>query len=130
MIYVAAEEAVILYGEMMGIQDADPADFVRDWSLLESALTRPQHAALYEDAGVARQAATLLWRLVRNHPFIDGNKRAAHLITFAFLELNGYEVGATEDEQFDLMLRAAAGDLDVNEIELWIRQRLSQHQTP
>ena len=60
LIYVTAEEALILYGEMMGFHAADPAGFVRDWNLLESALARPQHAAFYEDAGLAHQAATLL----------------------------------------------------------------------
>lgn len=122
--YITAEEAISLYGILMDIQEAHPADFVRDWNLLESALARPQNAALYEDADVARQAATLLWGMVKNHPFIDGNKRIAHLIAFTFLDVNGYVLIATEDEQFALVMAIADEGLDVDSVDDWMRQHI------
>ncbi|HZK67345.1 MAG TPA: type II toxin-antitoxin system death-on-curing family toxin [Chloroflexota bacterium] len=124
IVYVTAEEDVTLYGDLMDTQGANPTDYVRDRNLLESALARPRHAALYEGADVARQAATLLWGLVKNQPFIDGNKRVAHLIAFTFLDVNGYVLIATEDEQFDLMVSIAAEGLDVDVVEDWVRKHL------
>ena len=61
---------------------------------------------------------------MKNHPFIDGNKRAAHLITVTFLDVNGYRLQATEDEHFDLMLNVATG-LDIDAVERWIQGHLT-----
>ena len=108
----------------MGIHAGDPADLVRDENLLEPALARPRYAALYEQASLARQAASLLWGILKNHPFLDGNKRTAHLVAVTFLEANGYELQATEDEQFDLLLKAAAENLSVNDVETWIKDHV------
>jgi death-on-curing protein len=124
VMYITSEEAVTLYADLMGLGAADPADYVRDWNLLESALARPQNAALYEGADIARQAATLLWGLVKNHPFIDGNKRAAHLIAFTFLDVNGQVLMSTEDEQFKLMVSIATEGVEVDTVEDWVRNHL------
>ena len=124
IIYPTTDEVLILYGELMGIHGGDSADLVRDENLLESALARPRYAAVYEQAGIARQAASLLWGIMKNHPFLDGNKRTAHLVTVTFLESNGYELHATEDEQFDLLLKTATGNFSVNDVETWIEDHV------
>ncbi len=119
-IYLTADEVLVLYTELIRIEGMDPRSFVRDWNLLESALARPKHAAYYENADVETQAATLLWGIVRNHPFVDGNKRIAHLTAVTFLEVNGYALTANEDQEFELMIGVAAGK-PLDEVEHWIR---------
>jgi death-on-curing protein len=84
---------------------------------------RPQHAAYYANADLAEQAASLLWGIAENQPFIDGNKRTALVVTLTFLELNGYVIDLTEDELFNLMYQVAA-HVDVAEVAARLRPRL------
>ncbi len=72
-------------------------------------MARAQHAAQYADADLAEQAATLLWGIAENQPFVDGNKRIALVVTLTFLELNGWRVDLSEDERVALMFDVAEG---------------------
>lgn len=119
-IYLTADEVLVLYADLMNTEGSDPRSLVRDWNLLESALDRPKHAAYYENADIETQAATLLWGIVKNHPFLDGNKRIAHLTAVTFLEVNGYALTATEDEEFELLIGVATGKT-LDEVERWVR---------
>lgn len=69
---------------------------------------------------VVEKAGVLAVSLTRNHPFIDGNKRVAHAAMEVFLALNGLEVEASVDEQEELMLELAAGNLDTEEVVEWL----------
>lgn len=91
---------------------------VRDLGLLDAAVARPRSSAFGEDAypTIELKAAALLHSLVRNHPLVDGNKRLAWLATVVFLDVNGVEVTLTDDEAFDLVMAAAAGEIDAPEI--------------
>jgi len=91
---------------------------VRDVGLLDSTAARPRSSAFGTDAypTLARKAAALLHSLVRNHALVDGNKRIAWLSTVVFLDLNGEQVTLTDDEAFHLVMQAAEGKLDVDEI--------------
>ena len=91
---------------------------VRDLGLLDAAAVRPQSCAFGTDAYPTRplKAAALLHSIVRNHALVDGNKRLAWLATVVFGELNAAPVGLTDDEAFDLVMAAAAGELDVEQI--------------
>jgi death on curing protein len=91
---------------------------VRDIGLLDSALARPRASAFGTDAypSLSLKAAALLHSLVRYHALIDGNKRVAWLAAVVFLDLNGQPVDLTDDEAFALVMAAAAGDIDVEEI--------------
>lgn len=92
---------------------------VRDYGLLESALARPRATVFGADAypTVRGKAAALLHSLARNHALVDGNKRLAWQATAVFLWLNGYDVTATDDELFDLVVSVADGSLpDVQKI--------------
>ena len=80
-------------------------------------------AAYYEGADLARQAATLLWGLVENHPFYDGNKRTGWVTMRTFLLLNGRVVTANEDDSFALVIAVTQG-LTVDEVEAWLRARI------
>ena len=102
---------------------------VVDEGLLESALTRPRQILTYE-AGpdLARLAAAYAAGLVRNHPFEDGNKRAAFLAAGLFLELNGFRLTASQVDATRAVLALAAGQMKEEEFASWIRghtQRLT-----
>ena len=92
-------------------------------ALSESALARPQHAAAYENADVHRQAATLYFGLIKNHPWVGGNKRTATAIVDEFLFRNGYEVQSTLSDVVALVLAIESDRFGVDEIEAWLRKR-------
>jgi len=93
---------------------------VRDEGLLESALGRCVNKAMYEpDASIAELAAALAFGLAKNHPFNDGNKRIALIASFAFLELNGARLTATEAEAYEAIYGLAAGEVSEREMAAW-----------
>lgn len=85
---------------------------LRDEGLLESALNRPLHKLNYTDADVFDIAAAYLFGIVKNHPFIDGNKRTAYLAADVFLALNGWSVEASQEEIIAFVLAVAASEID------------------
>lgn len=95
-----------------------------DRNLIESALARPQHAAVYEDADLVRQAATLCFGLIKSHPWEGGNKRTSTAITNEFLKRNGHKIAARKAELIEMVLAVEAGRWGVDEIEDWIRHHL------
>ncbi len=98
----------------------------RDEGLLESALARPQqsHACGDPAPDLADLAAALAYGLARNHPFVDGNKRTAHVAYRTFLALNGAELVAADEEKYVAMLALAEGNLAEREFAVWLRERL------
>jgi death-on-curing protein len=107
------EHAIRLFGGASGVRDA---------GLLEGALARPMNAHLYagEDDIVAL-GGLYCAAIVRNHPFIDGNKRTGFVTCIAFLELNGLTFTAPQDKTADAVERLAAGTLDEAAFVGWIR---------
>ena len=99
---------------------------VRDEGLLESALARPQQLHAYGDPApdLADLAAALAYGLARNHPFLDGNKRTAHVAYRTFLALNGADLVASDDEKYLAMLALAEGKLAEKEFAAWLRGRV------
>ncbi|PYT06255.1 MAG: type II toxin-antitoxin system death-on-curing family toxin [Acidobacteria bacterium] len=97
--------------------------FERD--LVESALARPRQAAAYEHADLIRQAATLCYGLIKNHPWVGGNKRTATAITNEFLKLNGRIIVALTGEVVDLALAIEGETYGVTEIESWLQQHVA-----
>jgi death-on-curing protein len=95
---------------------------LRDEGLLESALARPLHLAAYGDPDVAALAACYGVGLAKNHPFVDGNKRAAFLAIGLFLALNGRRLVATQADATLTMLGVAAGTVDEAALADWIRR--------
>jgi death-on-curing protein len=91
---------------------------LRDEGLLESALARPRNLLSY---GKADLAAAYGAGIVRNHPFVDGNKRAGFLAVGLFLALNGFRLEATQVDATLTVLALAAGDLDERAFAAWIR---------
>lgn len=99
---------------------------VRDAGLLASAAARPRVTVFGVDAypTFEDKAAALLHSLVRNHALVDGNKRLAWAAARVFHLLNGRDLTYTVDEAERMMLRAAAGELDVPDIAGWLRARV------
>jgi len=99
---------------------------IRDEGMLESALARPQQLHAYGDPppDLADLAASLAFGLARNHPFVDGNKRTAHVCYRVFLALNGMEFSASDEEKYVQMLALAEGTLSEADFAAWLRPRL------
>ena len=94
---------------------------LRDEGLLESALARPRNLAAYGEPDIADLAASYAVGLAKNHPFVDGNKRAAFLAVGLFLALNGYRLVSSQADATLTMLAVAAGDIDEPTFAAWIR---------
>ena len=101
------------------------ASGIREEGLLDSALARPVNLALYETPDAAALAASYALGLARNHPFLDGNKRAAFLAVGLFLARNGFRLQATQADATLTMLGLAAGDLSEAAYAEWLRSHIA-----
>ena len=99
---------------------------VRDESLLASALARPQQLYAYGEPppDAADLAASLAYGLARNHPFVDGNKRTAHVCYRVFLTLNGMTLLASDEDKYAAMIGLADGSLPEADFAAWLRERI------
>ncbi|QHN01980.1 type II toxin-antitoxin system death-on-curing family toxin [Granulicella sp. WH15] len=94
---------------------------VRDENALQSAIARPEHLEAYgELTSPAELGAALAWAILRNHPFADGNKRAAFAGLTMFLELNGYDLNCSQVEETAMVLQAASGEISEQEWAVWV----------
>jgi len=121
--WVALATAEVLHGEQL--QEHGGAEGVRDPGLLESALARPQNLAGYGQPDAAALAASYAFGLARNHPFVDGNKRTALVVSLLFLAKNGYEVRSSDAEMLAVFLDLASGEIAEDELAHWFRERIS-----
>jgi len=95
------------------------AQGIRDEGLLDSALARPRNLLSYGNPDIFELAAAYAYGIARNHPFLDGNKRAAFLAAYIFLRRNGYRPEMSEAETVVMMNRLAARDLSEPELTAW-----------
>lgn len=99
---------------------------MRDRGGLEAALARPfaifGGQDLYPDA--VSKAAALLESVVNNHPFVDGNKRAGYTLARLTLMTYDLDLSATDDEEYDIVIRVATGQMDVDAIRAWMKDRV------
>ena len=97
---------------------------VRDAGLLESAMARPKNVWAYAESApsLAVLAAAYASGISSNHPFIDGNKRTALLVSFAFLDVNGSEVNASQEDAFLTILGLAAGEVSEEQLGEWFER--------
>lgn len=98
---------------------------VRDAGLLESAMARPRNLADYGEPDIAALAAAYAYGIARNHPFVDGNKRTATVVSETFLSLNGHGLNASDAEVVVAFVALAAGELTEEELADWFRERLT-----
>jgi death on curing protein len=106
------------------------SDGVRDEGLLLSALARPQNLSAYseEKPGISELAASLAYGIAKNHPFIDGNKRTALVVSRTFLLVNGFNIEATQEEKYLTFLKLAEGSLSQEELANWFEQKLVKNE--
>ena len=122
--YLSYAEAVLLHILLM--RDWGETRYgVFDRALLESTLARPGQSATYELADLVRQAATLCLGLIKNHPWVGGNKRTATALVDEFLFRNGIEVKASLVDLLELVVAVEAGRWELDEIESWLRQHVA-----
>lgn len=121
-IWVAPDVARAAHAEQLA--EHGGAEGVRDDGLLESAFARPRNLADYGNPDAAALAAAYAYGIARNHPFVDGNKRTAAVVSETFLMLNGYVLTATDAELVVAFLELAAGQLSEEELADWFRQHV------
>ena len=123
--YISYVEAIVLHFELMAYF-GEVRYGVMEPTLIQSALARPQHAAVYENADLFRQAATLCFGLIKNHPWVGGNKRTATAIVDEFLFRNGFDVIVKRGETYKMVLAVESDQYGVDDIEAWYRQRATK----
>lgn len=97
---------------------------VRDPNMLESAMARPLNLVAYGEPDAAELAASYAFGIARNHPFVDGNKRTAAVVSETFLALNGYRLDCGDVELVTTFLALAAGETTVEALAAWFRARV------
>jgi death-on-curing protein len=98
------------------------ASGLRDRGLLLSALARPKHLFAYEQPTMFELAAAYAHGIVKNHPFLDGNKRSGFLAATLFLESNGFRFTASEESAVLKTLQLAAGDISAADFAAWLAE--------
>jgi death on curing protein len=119
--YISYPEAVFIHVRLMRLAGEERCG-IFDRTLIESALSRPQQAAVYEGADLFRQAATLCFGLIKNHPWVGGNKRTATAIMDEFLFRNGVELMAEVAGMVEMVLAVEADRWGIGEIESWLHR--------
>jgi death-on-curing protein len=120
--WVTKEGLLVLHDRSIALHGGAPG--LRDDGLLESALARPANRFHYEDVqDICDLAATYLVAVASNHPFADGNKRAAYLAAGLFLRKNGRRLVAEQADAALMVLGVAAGQRDIETLAAWIRAR-------
>ena len=121
MRYLTLNEVLEVHRQVMA--QSGGAEGLMHLPALESALAQPQMTFGGEDLypTLVDKAAALGYTLIKNHPFLDGNKRTGHAAMEVFLVLNGYEIRAAVDEQEHTILQVAASEIDREEFTTWLR---------
>ena len=110
-VWIDERDALVLHDRLLALHGG--AVGLHDDGFLKSAMARPhQHFAYAESPDIVDMAAAYTWGIVRNHPFVDGNKRTGFVVGILFLELNGDRFSASEEDAAQMVLELASGNLD------------------
>ncbi len=120
--YIPEELVLTIHDDLLQRYGGQPG--LRDRGLLESALAQPRmtfggkevHKTLFE------KAAAYGYHICNNHPFIDGNKRVAFVLMDVFLQKNGWEITAAEEEAYAMMISLASGKLSKRQLASWLKE--------
>jgi death on curing protein len=126
MRYLNLAEVLELHRRIMAQSGGAPG--LRDLGALESALAQPRMTFGGEELypTLIEKASVLGFSLIKNHPFVDGNKRVGHAAVETFLLLNGCEIHATVDEQEQVILQLAGSKLTRDELTAWLREHVTK----
>jgi death on curing protein len=118
-LWIEERDVLAIHDRLLAVHGGAPG--LRDRGLLQSALARPrQHYAYADRADMVAMAALYTAGIVRNHPFVDGNKRTGFVVGALFLELNGFVFKASEESATQAVLDLAAGTLDEAAYTAWL----------
>ena len=120
MIRLSKAQVIMIHEQL--IKETGRASGLRDEGMLESVLNTPFQTFGGEDVypSLQQKAARLCFGLVKNHPFVDGNKRIGAHAMLVFLALNGVELQHSQEELSDIILQAAAGEIETKDLLNWI----------
>lgn len=126
MKYLSVKDVLLLHN--MAIDESGGSHGLRDLGLLESAVARPQASFAGEDLyqDIFLKAGALIHGLLRNHAFVDGNKRTSMFSVMTFLELNCYKFNAKQKEVVVFALKVENEKLSVEEISKWLKEHTSK----
>ena len=126
---MSPEPVFLTFAEIIEIHDYQISRFggaagVRDIELLKSAIGMPSatFGGEFLHPSVIEMAAAYLYHLVENHPFVDGNKRVGAMAALIFLDMNGFEFDASDEDFTAMVLKVASGEMMKSEISLFLRQ--------
>ena len=120
-VWLDARDARTIHERLLAVHGG--AEGVRDAGLLASALARPEQIAAYGDSpDIGDLAAAYTAGIVKNHPFIDGNKRVGFVLGVLFLEMNGWRFTASEEDATRAVLELAAGSMDMAGYAAFLRE--------
>jgi death-on-curing protein len=127
-VWIDERDALAIHGRVLAQHGG--AAGLRDQGLLQSALARPrQHYAYAESPDIIEMAALYTAGIVRNHPFVDGNKRTGFVVGILFLELHGFVFKAEEEDAVQAVLALAAGAVDEKGYGDWLRRNSRRART-
>jgi death on curing protein len=123
--WIDERDVLVLHDRLLALDGG--ALGLRDMGVLQSALARPRHLHAYgNNPDIIDMAAACTAGIIRNHPFVDANKRAGFLVGVLFLELNGYHFTATEESAAQAILSLAARTLDEPALAAWLRANVKR----
>lgn len=117
--WLSEAQVIRMHAEQLAIFGGPPG--LRDAGMLASALDRPRNKRAYGEEDLAALAAAYAFGVARNHPFVDGNKRAAFMCMMVFLRKNAIAFNPGEAEATAAMIALAAGEVDEDGLARWIR---------
>jgi death-on-curing protein len=124
-VWIDERDVLVLHDRLLALHGGAPG--LRDKALLESALARArQHFAYAESPNIIDMATAYTAGIVRNHPFVDGNKRTGFVVGILFLELNGYLFTASQEDTANAVLELAAGSLDEPGYSAFLRAHVAR----
>ncbi|MBW4607939.1 MAG: type II toxin-antitoxin system death-on-curing family toxin [Hassallia sp. WJT32-NPBG1] len=125
MRYLTLKEVLELYHRI--VEQSGGSAGISNMGGLESAIAQPQMTFAGEELypTIVEKASALGFSLIKNHAFIDGNKRIGHAAMEVFLVLNGFEINAAVDEQEQVILQVASGKLGRDEFTEWLRSHIA-----
>jgi death-on-curing protein len=123
-VWIELEVVLAIHDEQLAEHGGQPG--VPDRGLLESAMARPQNQFACGEHSIARLAASYAFGISRSHSFLDGNKRTSLVVAELFLDLNGFELAATDAHCVTTFLQLADGELSEEQLAGWI----AGHSTP
>jgi death-on-curing protein len=124
--FIPEELVLTIHADLLQRYGGQPG--IRDHGLLESALAQPRMTAGGKDLHktLFDKAAAYGFHVCKNHPFIDGNKRVAFVLMDVFLQKNGWEIAASEEEAYSMMMSLASGNLTKAQLSAWLKEHTAR----